>query len=36
MFLNEKLYLDLENNILEGYKEMNINDELFEMQKIYH
>jgi hypothetical protein len=36
MFLNEKLYLDLENNILEGYKGMNINDDLFEMQKIYH
>lgn len=31
MFLSENVYLELENHILEGYKEMNIMEELFEM-----
>lgn len=34
--LNDKMFNDLENEILSNYQNMNIMKELFEMQRIYH
>ena len=34
--LSETDYLELEEQILENYKHMNILDELFDMQRVYH
>jgi hypothetical protein len=36
MILTEQTYLALENQILSTYENMNINESLFSMQKIYH
>lgn len=36
MILSEKIYLELEAQILDNYKDMNIMDALFEMQRVYH
>lgn len=36
LLLNEQTYIELENQILDNYKGMNIMATLFEMQKIYH
>jgi len=34
--LNDGMFNDLENEILSNYQNMNIMNELFEMQRIYH
>lgn len=34
--LTEKTYLELEAQILDNYKDMNIMDSLFDMQRVYH
>jgi hypothetical protein len=36
MLLGEQIYLGLENKILSSYENMNINESLFNMQKVYH
>lgn len=36
LILDEDDYLDLESQILENYKNMNILEDIFEMQRIYH
>lgn len=36
LMLDEQMFIRLENQILESYRDMNILEELFSMQKIYH
>lgn len=36
LILSEKIYLELEAQILDNYKDMNIMEVLFEMQRVYH
>lgn len=36
LVLEKKIYEELETEILESYKEMNIMDHFFEMQRVYH
>jgi hypothetical protein len=36
LVLNHDDYLSLESQILDNYKDMNIMDQLFEMQRVYH
>lgn len=36
LILGEQIYLGLENKILSSYENMNINESLFNMQKVYH